>query len=304
MLAMLQDMGLGQTADPRSTLLSDDTWRKPAGFSISAGMKTAFVKMHGCGNDFVILDERARPLGLTADQAAFLAHRRIGIGCDQVIAIQPVSGAGALMRIWNPDGSEAGACGNATRCVAEILMREAGTAAVIIRTVSGDLPATRADDGLITVDMGPPRLDWADIPLAEPADTLRLDLPGEPVAASMGNPHATFFVADIDAVRIADIGPRLEHDRLFPQRANIGFAQIIDPETIRLKVWERGAGLTLACGSGACAALVNAHRRGLTHRRARVILDGGSLTIAWRDDNHVLMTGPAVTAFRGEIELP
>nr|WP_294507335.1 diaminopimelate epimerase [uncultured Rhodopila sp.] len=267
-------------------------------------MKTAFVKMHGCGNDFVILDERARPLGLTPDQAAFLANRRTGIGCDQVIAIQPVSGADAFMRIWNPDGSEAGACGNATRCVADTLMRETGTNAVTIRTVSGELPASRGADGLITVDMGPPRLDWADIPLAHPVDTLRLDLPGGPAAASMGNPHATFFVPDLDAVRIADVGPRFETDTLFPQRANIGFAQIIDPETIRLKVWERGAGLTLACGSGACATLVNAHRRGLTHRRARVILDGGSLTIAWREDNHVLMIGPAVTAFRGEIDLP
>nr|WP_294550341.1 diaminopimelate epimerase [uncultured Rhodopila sp.] len=267
-------------------------------------MKTAFVKMHGCGNDFVILDERARFLGLTPARAAFLANRRMGIGCDQVIAIQPVTGADAFMRIWNPDGSEAGACGNATRCVADILLRGAGTDAVAIRTVSGELPATRGADGLITVDMGPPRLDWADIPLAEPADTLRLDLPGEPAAAGMGNPHATFFVADLAAVRIADLGPKLEHNPLFPQRANIGFAQILDPETIRLKVWERGAGLTLACGSGACAALVNAHRRGLTHRRARLILDGGSLTIAWRDDNHVLMTGPVVTAFRGEIDLP
>ena len=267
-------------------------------------MKTAFVKMHGCGNDFVILDERARPLGLTADRAALLANRRTGIGCDQVIAIQPVAGADAFMRIWNPDGSEAGACGNATRCVADILMRGAGRDAVTIRTVAGDLPAARTADGLVSVDMGPPRLDWAEIPLARPADTLRLDLPGEPAAASMGNPHATFFVADLDGVRVGDLGPRLENDPLFPQRANIGFAQILDPETIRLKVWERGAGLTLACGSGACAALVNAHRRGLTHRMARVVLDGGSLAIAWRDDDHVLMTGPAVTAFRGEIELP
>ena len=267
-------------------------------------MTIGFVKMHGCGNDFVIVDERVRALALTPDQAAFLANRRTGIGCDQVIAIQATQAADAFMRIWNPDGSEAGACGNATRCVADILMRDTGRSAVIIRTVSGDLPATRSADGLITVDMGPPRLDWADIPLAGPADTLRLDLPGEPAAASIGNPHATFFVPDLDAVRIAGIGPGLETHPLFPQRANIGFAQIIDPETIRLKVWERGAGLTLACGSGACATLVNAHRRGLTHRCARVILDGGTLGIEWRDDGHVLMTGPAVTAFRGEIELP
>ena len=279
-------------------------WRKPARFSISAGMKTAFVKMHGCGNDFVVLDERARPLGLTPFQAAFLADRRIGIGCDQVIMIENSPTADAFMRIWNPDGSEAGACGNATRCVADILMRDTQGSAVTIRTISGYLPATRGADGLITVDMGPPRLDWADIPLATPMDTLRLGLPGDPAAASMGNPHATIFVPDLDAVPIGRIGPDLEHNVIFPQRANIGFAQVLDPETIRLKVWERGAGLTLACGSGACAALVNAHRRGLTHRRARVIVDGGTLDIEWRDDGHVLMTGPALTAFCGEIELP
>ncbi|PPQ31343.1 diaminopimelate epimerase [Rhodopila globiformis] len=267
-------------------------------------MSTAFVKMHGCGNDFVILDERAGSRALSPEQAAFLANRHTGIGCDQVIAIQPCSTADAFMRIWNPDGSEAGACGNATRCVADILMREAGREAVTIRTVSGDLHAIRGADGLITVDMGPPRLDWADVPLAEPMDTLRLGLPGEPAAASMGNPHATFFVPDLDAVPIGRLGPEMEHHPIFPQRANIGFAHIINPETIRLKVWERGAGLTLACGSGACATLVNAHRRGLAQRRAQVIVDGGTLTIAWRDDGHVLMTGPAVTAFHGEIALP
>jgi diaminopimelate epimerase len=267
-------------------------------------MNTAFVKMHGCGNDFVILDERAHPLALTPEQAAFLANRRTGIGCDQVIAIQPCHGADAFMRIWNPDGSEAGACGNATRCVADILMRDAQTDAVTIRTLSGDLPAIRTADGLIAVDMGAPGLDWADIPLARPADTVRLDLPGEPAAASMGNPHATFFVPDLGTVPITRLGPDMENHPIFPARANIGFAQILDPATIRLKVWERGAGLTLACGSGACATLVNAHRRGLAHRRAQVILDGGALTIEWLSNNHVLMTGPAVTAFRGEIDLP
>jgi diaminopimelate epimerase len=206
------------------------------------------------------------------------------------------------MRIFNPDGSEAGACGNATRCVADMLMRETGRGAVTIRTVSGTLPAARRPDGLIEVDMGPVRLDWADIPLSRPMDTLRLDLPGAPAAAGMGNPHATFFVADLDAEPVTVAGPRWEHDPIFPQRANIGFAQVLDPATIRLKVWERGAGLTLACGSGACATLVNAHRRGLTHRRAQVIVDGGVLQIAWREDGHVLMAGPVATAFRGEIE--
>lgn len=266
-------------------------------------MNIAFVKMHGCGNDFVILDERRHSFGLTPARAAFIADRRTGIGCDQVIAIQPSDTADAFMRIWNPDGSEAGACGNATRCVADILMRNSGRAGVTIRTISGDLPAIRGADGLITVDMGAPRLDWTDIPLAAPADTLRLPLPGEPAAASMGNPHATFFVDDLAAVPIGDIGPAMERNPIFPQRANIGFAQVLNARTIRLKVWERGAGLTLACGSGACATLVNAHRRGLTNRRADVITDGGTLTIDWRDDGHVLMTGPVATAFIGSIEL-
>jgi diaminopimelate epimerase len=148
--------------------------------------------------------------------------------------------------------------------------------------------------------MGRASLDWNAIPLAEPMDTLRLDMPGEPAAVSMGNPHATFFVADLDAVPVHALGPRWEHDPIFPRRANIGFAQILDPETIRLKVWERGAGLTLACGSGACATVVNAHRRGLTHRRAKVVFDAGALEIEWRDDGHVMMAGPVATTFHGQ----
>jgi diaminopimelate epimerase len=266
-------------------------------------MTIPFVKMHGCGNDFVILDERTRALGISPVRAAALADRHTGIGCDQLIVIERAETADAFMRIFNPDGSEAGACGNATRCVADILMRESGRGAVTIRTISGDLPALRRDDGLIEVDMGAVRLDWTDIPLARPMDTLRLDLAGGPAAASMGNPHATFFVEDLATVPVTSLGPKLEHDPLFPRRANIGFAQVLDPETIRLKVWERGAGLTLACGSGACATLVNAHRRGLTHRRAKVIVDGGTLEITWRDDGHVLMTGPVATAFRGQVAL-
>jgi diaminopimelate epimerase len=265
-------------------------------------MTIRFAKMHGCGNDFVILDERRHPAGLTPAQAAAIANRHTGVGCDQVIVIRPAEDADALIRIINSDGSEAGACGNATRCVADMLMRESGRTAVAIRTLSADLRATRRADGLIEVDMGPARLDWTDIPLARPMDTLRLDLPGEPAAASMGNPHVTFFVADLDAVPISERGPKLENHPLFPQRANIGFARILDPQTIRLRVWERGAGLTLACGSGACATLVNAHRRGLTDRRASVILDGGSLEIEWRSDGHVLMAGPVAIAFHGQIE--
>jgi diaminopimelate epimerase len=270
-------------------------------------MSTGFVKMHGCGNDFVIMDERLEPFALSPARAAAIADRHTGIGCDQLVVIQTAGpGADASIRILNPDGSEAGACGNATRCVAEVLSRETGKTSIVIRTISGDLPAFLRPDGQIQVDMGPARLDWTEIPLSRPMDTLRLDLSAdavaEPAAASMGNPHATFFVADLDAIPIVRIGPRLEHDRLFPHRANIGFAQVLDAATIRLRVWERGAGLTLACGSGACAALVNAHRRGLTNRRARVILDGGALEIEWRDDGHVLMTGPVATAFTGQID--
>ena len=273
-------------------------------------MITGFVKMHGCGNDFVVLDGREVALGITPARAAVLADRRRGIGCDQLIIVEPApegSGADAFMRIRNPDGAEAGACGNATRCVVEKLARETGRRHQVIRTVAGNLPADLLDDGRVTVDMGPAGLNWTDVPLARRMDTLHLDLAlgavADPAACSMGNPHATFFVTDVDALPVATLGPALEVDPLFPERANIGFAQVLAPERMRLRVWERGAGLTLACGSGACAALVNAHRRGLTARRATVLMDGGDLEIAWRDDGHVLMTGPVVTAFSGSVDL-
>jgi diaminopimelate epimerase len=271
-------------------------------------MRTPFVKMHGCGNDFVVLDGRAGSLRLTPAQAAFIADRRTGVGCDQVIVIEPPpAGADAFMRIRNPDGSEAGACGNATRCVARLLADETGRNHQMIRTIAGDLNASVLQGGLVRVDMGPVRLDWRDVPLSRPMDTLDLDLGigpvSHPAAASMGNPHATFFVPGLAAIPIAEIGPLLEHNALFPERANIGFAQVLAPDRIRLRVWERGAGLTLACGSGACAALVNAARRGLTGREATVIVDGGELSIAWQNDNHVLMTGPVAKSFTGEIEL-
>jgi diaminopimelate epimerase len=268
-----------------------------------------FVKMHGCGNDFVVFDARAHQLDITPSRAAAIADRRTGIGCDQLIVIEPApprSDADAFMRIRNPDGSEAAACGNATRCVADLLARETGRGTQIIRTIAGDLRAELRPHG-VCVDMGAVRLDWTDIPLARAMDTLHLDLAlgplADPAAASMGNPHATFFVPDLEKLRIAEYGPRLEHHPLFPERANIGFAQILAPDRIRLRVWERGAGLTLACGSGACAALVNAHRRGLAGRSATLIMDGGELRIGWRADGHVLMTGPVATAFTGCVDL-
>ncbi len=273
-------------------------------------MRASFRKMHGCGNDFVIFDERGGALGVTAAQAAALTNRRTGIGCDQFIMIErPPAGskADAFMRIRNPDGSEAGACGNATRCVASLLAAETGRPHQVIRTISGNLPADVLGDGSVRVDMGPARLCWSDVPLARAMDTLHVDLVRGPLsdaaALSMGNPHVTFFVPDVTKLPLPELGPSLEHDPLFPERANVGFAEVLAPDRIRLRVWERGAGLTLACGSGACAALVNAHRRGLTGRHASVIVDGGELVIEWRDDGHVLMTGPIATSFTGEIEL-
>jgi diaminopimelate epimerase len=273
-------------------------------------MIARFVKMHGCGNDFVVFDERSGAFGLTATRAAAIADRRTGVGCDQFISIEPAppgSNADAFMRIRNPDGREAGACGNATRCVADLLARETGRRTQVIQTVAGNLNSEVLSDRRVQVDMGRARLDWSEIPLARPMDTLHLDLARgtvtDPAAASMGNPHATFFVREVERLNAAELGADLECDTLFPERANIGFAQILAPDRMRLRVWERGAGLTLACGSGACAAVVNAHRRGLADRRATVLVDGGELEIAWQGNGHVLMTGPVATAFIGEIDV-
>jgi diaminopimelate epimerase len=267
-----------------------------------------FRKMHGLGNDFIVLDEREATLGLTPAATRFLADRHRGIGADQVISLEPAPGADVFMRIRNPDGSEAGACGNATRCVASLVAAESGRDSVTIRTIAGDLLVRRAPGGLWTADMGPARLGWQDVPLASAMDTLNLPIArgavAGPAACSMGNPHATFFVTDLDAVDVVALGPLLERDPIFPDRANIGFAQVLAPDHLRLVMWERGAGMTLACGSGACAAAVNAARRGLTGRGVRVSLPGGDLGIRWRDDGHVEMTGPVATSFRGEIALP
>ncbi len=260
-----------------------------------------FRKMHGAGNDFVVVDARGAPLALPASRIAGLAHRRMGIGCDQFIVLEPAGqGASVFMRIYNPDGSEAGACGNATRCVAALLHEETGGTAFVVRTVAGDLACAVGAEA-VSVDMGVPGLRWDEVPVAWAVDTLHLPIEGDPAGVSMGNPHATLFVEDVDAVAVR--GPVLERHALFPARANIGFAQVLSRDRIRLRVWERGAGLTLACGSGACAALVNAHRRGLTGRSAVLVLDGGVLSVEWRADGHVIMAGPAVTVFRGSVDL-
>ncbi len=268
-----------------------------------------FRKMHGLGNDFVVLDARAHPLPVTPALAAAVANRHTGIGCDQVIVLEPPPpGADVFMRIRNPDGSEAGACGNATRCIASLVAEERGAGRVVVRTIAGDLPVERLPGDLWRADMGAPRLGWQEVPLARDMDTLHLPLSlgpvADPAACSMGNPHATFFVADLGTLDIPLLGPRLEHDPIFPDRANIGFAQVVSREHVRLVMWERGAGMTLACGSGACAAIVNAVRRGLTGRRATISMPGGDLAMEWREqDGHVLMTGPVATAFIGTLDL-
>ncbi len=263
-----------------------------------------FVKMHGLGNDFVVLDARTTPLALSEAQTRAIADRKTGVGCDQLIVIAPPisAEAGALMQIRNADGSEVSACGNATRCVADLLLRESGCDEIVIETRAGLLRAKAAGAQSVAVDMGPARLEWSDIPLARPMDTLHLPLPGDPVAVSMGNPHAVFFVADLDGVDVAERGAPLERDPLFPERANIEFAQVLAPGRIRMRVWERGTGITRACGTGACATLVAAVRRGLTKRRADVVLDGGTLTIEWLENGHVLMTGPVATSFTGTLD--
>ncbi len=280
---------------------------------MTATADVPFRKMHGLGNDFVVLDARSRPLDLTLERRRTIADRRRGVGCDQLIVLEPPTDrqADVFMRIYNPDGGEAGACGNATRCVAHVLMSERQADAIVVQTISGLLDSEKTGTGanglpIVSVDMGPALLDWRDIPVNEACDTLHLPVAlgpvSDPVGTSMGNPHATFFVDDLDAIPVTQLGPQLETHALFPERANIGFAQIVGENRIRLKVWERSAGLTLACGSGACATLVAAARRGLTARKAEVIVDGGTLEIEWQRDGHVLMTGGVAQSFAGTLD--
>ena len=272
--------------------------------------RIGFFKMHGLGNDFVVLDARREPIAIDAAAARALADRHTGVGCDQLIVLEPphAQATDAAMRILNADGTEAEACGNATRCVAWLIAQETGAAEVQIETAAGTLNAALLPDGRVAVDMGMPRIGWEEIPLARRMNTLRVDVAAGPLVGpactNIGNPHATFFVPDAEAVDLAALGPVLEHDRLFPQRANIGVATVRDLATIRLRVWERGAGITRACGTGACAAVVAAHRRGLTGRHAAVLLDGGALDIGWEDGEtgHVIMTGPATLAFEGSFD--
>ncbi|MBQ1543357.1 diaminopimelate epimerase [Caulobacter sp. CCUG 60055] len=276
-------------------------------------MSRPFLKMNGLGNDFVVVEARTAPFRPEAAEARAIADRDAGIGCDQIVSIEPSPGQGgdAFMRIWNADGGEVEACGNATRCVGWLLMEASGRDRAVIDTVVGPLVASRAGERRVAVDMGAPRLDWRDIPLAEEMDTRGIELQVGPIddpvlhtpgCVSMGNPHVVFFVPDAEAAPVTEVGPMIEHHHLFPERANVGFAQIKSPDRIRLRVWERGAGLTKACGTGACAALVAAHRRGLAGRKATVEMDGGELVIEWREaDGHVLMTGDVAVEFTGTL---
>ena len=266
-----------------------------------------FTKMHGLGNDFVVLDARRGPLRIGARQARAIADRHTGIGCDQVIVIEPPANglADVFMRIRNADGGEVAACGNGTRCVAAMIMKEKNSTHAVIETAAGVLDAQAKADGLIAVDMGLAATDWRDIPLAGPADTLHLDIAAgplsDPVAVNMGNPHAVFFVDDAEAVPLDSLGPQIERHEMFPRATNVEVAQVLSGSEIRLRVWERGVGITLACGSGACAALVAASRRGLTGRAADVVVDGGRLAIEWLDDGHVRLTGPVAVSFTGTL---
>ena len=264
-----------------------------------------FIKMHGAGNDFVVIDSRARGEAMvTAALARALGDRNRGVGFDQLAEIRPApegqDGVDFTLDFWNTDGSRAGACGNATRCVSDYVMRDLGKDAVTLITQRGTLRAERLKDGRVNVNMGQPQLDWAEVPLSHPVDTAQLPLEGAPVAVGMGNPHCVFFVPDADMADVAGLGPRIEHDPLFPERTNVEFASLTGPDRLRMRVWERGAGITLACGSGACATAVAAHLRGLTGRRVTLDLDGGVLEIDWREDG-VWMTGPVALVFEGRI---
>jgi diaminopimelate epimerase len=272
----------------------------------------SFRKMNGLGNEFVILDGRRDPISLSTAQVRAIADRRTGVGCDQLIVMEPSKGADVAMRIWNNDGGEVESCGNASRCVADLLFEETGRDTVTIDTPGGLLICTRAPEGRVTVDMGAPRFGWQDIPLAEPFhDTRAVELQVGPIdkpllhtpsVVNVGNPHCIFWVEDVDAHDLGRFGPMLEFHPLFPERANISLCEVRDRGHLVLKVWERGVGLTRACGTAACAAAVAAARKDLTGRAVRVTLPGGDLDIVWREsDDHILMTGPVTYEFTGTL---
>jgi diaminopimelate epimerase len=272
-------------------------------------MRRPFLKMNGLGNDFVVVEARSQPFAPSVAEARAIADREDGIGCDQIIAIETSANADAFMRIWNADGGAVEQCGNAARCVGWLLMEASGRDAVRLDTPGGLLAVERAGAKSVTVDMGKPGLDWRDIPLEEKMDTRGIELQVGPIdaplfhtpgAVSMGNPHVVFFVKDAESAPVREVGSMIEYHRLFPQRTNVEFCEVRAPDRLRVRVWERGVGVTQACGTGACAALVAANRRKLCGRKATVEMDGGDLIIEWRaEDDHVLMTGPIAVEFTG-----
>jgi diaminopimelate epimerase len=270
--------------------------------------------MNGLGNEIVVVDLRRRREALGPAQARAAGSRRSSHFDQMMVLEAPRSpGTEAYVRIFNADGSEVEACGNGMRCVGWVVARETGRKALKFETAAGVLDVIIADIGHITVDMGKPRFGWRDIPLSRPAgDTMAIELrvgpPDRPIldapsVVNVGNPHAVFWVDDVEACDLARIGPLLENDAIFPERANISLAHVTSPGTITLRTWERGAGLTRACGSAACAAAVCAARKGLTGRQVTVTLPGGPLAIEWRGDDHILMTGPVEAEHEGVLDL-
>jgi diaminopimelate epimerase len=259
-----------------------------------------FMKMHGAGNDFVIIDSRGRGSVVSEALARALGDRNRGVGFDQLAEIRDAEQADFALEFWNSDGSRAGACGNASRCVSDYMMQKLGRDAVQFVTERGLLQGVRLADGRVSVNLGAPQLDWRAVPVAHDMDLMHLPLQGDPVALGMGNPHCVFFVEDAEAVDLREVGPEWEYNPLFPQRTNVEFASVIGPDRLRMRVWERGAGVTLACGSGTCATAVAAHLRGLTGRRVVVEADGGLLEVDWREDG-VWLTGPVVHVFDGVV---
>jgi diaminopimelate epimerase len=274
-------------------------------------MARPFLKMNGLGNDFVVVEARSQPFAPSVEETRAIADRDGGIGCDQLIAIEASPHADAFMRIWNADGGAVEQCGNAARCVGWLLMEASGRDRVRLDTPAGVVSVERAGAKSVTVDMGKPGLDWREIPLEEAMDTRGIELQVGPIdaplfhtpgAVSMGNPHVVFFVGDAETAPVREVGSMIEYHRLFPQRTNVEFCQVKAPDRLRVRVWERGVGVTKACGTGACAALVAANRRRLCERKATVEMDGGDLVIEWRrDDDHVLMTGPIEVEFAGKL---
>lgn len=281
---------------------------------MSALANHPFVKMNGLGNEIVVIDMRRAPAQVSAAEARAVAQPN-GVPYDQLMVLYPprAEGTDSFVRIFNNDGSESGACGNGMRCVADLVTRESGKLNASFQTSSGITPCWRNADGTLTCDMGVPRFDWREIPLAEQFhDTRAIELQIGPIdapilhspsAVNMGNPHAVFWVSDVNAYDLAKIGPLLEFHPIFPERANITLCAVQSPDHIVIRTWERGAGLTKACGSAACAAAVSAARTKRTGRKVRVTLPGGDLMIEWRErDDHVLMTGPVEFEYEGRFD--